>query len=75
MMDGLTTVYCIKQKFQQTGSPAKIPMQKRGTLCAELTPDGVMVDNLGNQPFLPWIIFQEAVCVMIRNGGQRAAMP
>jgi len=30
---------------------------------------GVDVNNLGNQPFLPWIVFQEAIYVLIRNNG------
>lgn len=45
-------------------------MQKRGTFNAELKADGIVVDNLGNQPFLPWIVFQEAICVLIRNEGR-----
>ena len=45
-------------------------MQKRGSFSAHITPDGIMVDNLGSQPFLPWIVFQEAICVLIQNGGR-----
>jgi hypothetical protein len=71
-MDGNEAVSRIKHKFQQTGSPASILMLRRGSFNAELTPNGVMVDNLGAQPFLPWIVFQEAVCVMIRNYGRVA---
>lgn len=69
-MDGNTVISVIRRKFQQHGSPAKIPMQTRGSFTAKLTPDGIMVDNLGKQPFLPWIVFQEAICVLIRNGGR-----
>jgi hypothetical protein len=28
------------------------------------------VDNLGNQPFLPWVVFQEIVSVLIHSGGR-----
>jgi hypothetical protein len=30
---------------------------------------GIEVATLGNQPFLPWTVFQEAVCAMSVNGG------
>ena len=69
-MDGIKVVQAIKNKFQETGSPANVPMQTGGTFAAKLTNDGVLVDNLGNQPFLPWIVFQEAICVLIRNDGR-----
>lgn len=72
MMDGIKVVKAIKSKFQETGSPADIPMQKGGTFNAKLTNDGILVDNLDNQPFLPWIVFQEAICVLIRNDGRAA---
>ncbi len=70
IMDGITVVSVIKRKFQESGSPMKIPMQRGGTFSAELTPEGIRVDNLGNQSILPWIVFQEAICVLIRNGGR-----
>ena len=71
-MNVIQAVEAIKHRFAEGGSPAKIPLLKRGSFTAELKPDGVAVDNLGNQPFLPWAAFQEAVCVMIRNGGRAA---
>jgi len=46
-----------------------IPLQKGGHFRAKLVDGGVEVDNLGNQPFLPWCVFREAVCVLIRNQG------
>jgi len=69
-MNGIKVVEVIKSKFQGTGSPASIPMQTGGVFTARLTHEGVLVDNLGKQPFLPWIVFQEAVCVLIRNDGR-----
>jgi hypothetical protein len=63
-------VEAIRGKFAQTGSPANIPTLKGDSFKAELTEEGVVVDNLRNQPFLPWSTFQEAVCTMIRNGGR-----
>jgi hypothetical protein len=32
--------------------------------------DGILVSNLDNKPILPWLVFQEAVCVLIRGGGR-----
>ena len=71
-MDGIKVVKAIKSKFQGTGSPANIPMQTGGSFTAKLTNDGILVDNLGSQSFLPWIVFQEAICVLIRNDGRAA---
>ena len=69
-MNAIKVLERIKEKFEQTGSPTLIPLLKDGSFTAELVEDGVKVDNLGNQPFLPWAVFQEAVCVMMRNGGR-----
>ena len=51
------------------GSNLQIPLLKGGTFNAQLTIDGILVDNLGNQPLLPWVVFHEAICVLIRNNG------
>jgi hypothetical protein len=59
----------IKGKFLGQGGQAIIPLQRRGHFRAKLVEGGIEVDNLGNQPFLPWCVFQEAVCVLIRNQG------
>lgn len=66
----ISSVEAMKQKFAETGSPTKIPMLKRGSFTAELTNDGVLVDNLADEPFLPWATFQEAVCIMLQKGGR-----
>jgi hypothetical protein len=69
-MDVIHAVEAIKRKFTETGSPIKIPLLRGGSFTAKLTDEGVIVDNLGAQPFLPWAAFQEAICVLIRNGGR-----
>jgi hypothetical protein len=69
-MDGIKVVKAIKSKFQETGSPTNVPMEIGGAFKAKLTDDGILVDNLENQPFLPWVAFQEAICVLIRNDGR-----
>lgn len=65
----ISAVEAIKEKFSETGSPTKIPMLKRGSFTAEFTDNGIFVDNLADNPFLPWAVFQEAVCIMIQNDG------
>ncbi len=68
-MNIISAIEIIKDKFSQTNSPTKIPLLKGDTFIATLEDDGIEVDNLGNQPFLPWVVFQEAVCVLLRSGG------
>jgi len=68
-MNVIGAIEIIKEKFSQMDTPAKIPLLKGGTFTATLKDYGIEVDNLGNQPFLPWIVFQEAVCVLLRSGG------
>ena len=68
-MAGSDVVLTIKKKLTDSGGDALIPLQKRGYFKAKFFEGGIEVDNLGNQPFLPWCVFQEAVCILIRNGG------
>jgi hypothetical protein len=69
-MNVIQVVEAIRRKFAQTGSPAQIPLLRDGSFTAELLEDGIRVSNLGGQPLLPWAAFQEAACVLIRNGGR-----
>ena len=69
-MDIIKAVQQIRIKFNETESPATIPLFKGGTFTARLVNEGMEVDNLETQPFLHWSAFQEAVCVLIRNGGR-----
>lgn len=69
-MDGITAVELIKQKFQNIGRPIAIPLKKGRYFTATLTEDGIEVDNLGNQPLLPWKIFAETINLLVRNGGR-----
>jgi len=62
-------ITAITRKFGETGSPARIPKIRDGYFTGTLRPDGVEVDNLGSQPFLPWAVFEEAVSLLVRKGG------
>lgn len=61
----------IKSQFYKKGNPAKIPlMSGKQFFEARSENDGVYVDNLKNQPFLPWKIFSESVNCIKENGGK-----
>ena len=69
-MDIIQAVNAIQLKFNGVGHPVKIPKLRAGTFTAEMTANGIKVGNLGTQPHLPWAVFQEAICILIRNGGR-----
>jgi hypothetical protein len=61
----------IKNQFDKKGNPAKIPLMKGNKFfVARSEEEGIYVDNLGNQPFLPWRVFSEAINCIKENGGQ-----
>ena len=68
-MNIIKAVEQIRNELNKTGCPAIIPLLKGGTFTARIVNEGVEVDNLGNQPFLNWSVFQETICVLVRNGG------
>ena len=59
----------IKRRFEQTGPSARVPLLKGGHFTAEITAEGIRVDNLGTQPLLPWVVFEEAIALLVRSGG------
>ena len=69
-MDIIVAIEIIRQKLEEAGGTVQIPKLKEGDFTAKLVNGGVEVDNLGNQPFLPWPVFQEALCLLIRNEGR-----
>jgi hypothetical protein len=70
MMNGNLAVEVIKQEFEKIGHQVKIPLQKGRSFKAEMTDEGIMVDNLGGQPLLPWIVFEEVIDLLVRMGGR-----
>jgi len=68
-MDEIQAVNTIKQKFAGSGRKVQIPLLKGGHFTAEITEEGIKVDNLGTQSFLPWTVFKEALRLLVRKGG------
>jgi hypothetical protein len=60
----------IQDKFIQLGSSARIPLLKGGSFKAQMVEEGILVDNLGNQSLLRWIVFLETVKLLNNNGGR-----
>jgi hypothetical protein len=60
----------IRIQFSIIGNPATIPLMNGKDFSAELVEEGVMVSNLGNQPFLPWEVFEETIVLLRREGGR-----
>lgn len=60
----------IRHRFASVGGTAAIPLLKdKRTFTAEVSDKGIWVDNLANQPLLPWRVFTETVSLLRRNGG------
>ncbi|WMJ81459.1 hypothetical protein RBU49_04175 [Clostridium sp. MB40-C1] len=66
-----SVIESIRARFQEKGSPSKIPLIK-GNRCfsATMKNDGIYVDNLNTQPFLPWVVFVETVKLITIKGGK-----
>ncbi len=69
-MDGRLAIETIKGKLAEKGGQVRIPMQKGGSFNATLADEGILVDNLGSQPLLEWIVFEEVVELLVRKGGR-----
>src|SRR5215213_812287 len=69
-MDGNIAVELIKQKFVRIDRKVSIPLQNGRSFKASMTDEGIMVDNLGNQPLLPWVVFKEAIDLLVDKSGR-----
>lgn len=72
MMTPEFALHAIQAKFIAEQSSVSIPMQKAGSFTAVLSAGGIEVDNLGNQPHLPWRVLGEAVRLLCLKGGRAA---
>ena len=69
-MNVMKCVETIKHKFSEGENPVEIPLLRGDRkFTAELTDGGILVSNLGAQDFLPWEVFQETICLLMRSGG------
>lgn len=69
-MEVIEGIKRIEEKFSKSGQSDKIPLLRgQRTFHAELTEGGILVNNLGTQPFLPWKVFQESLDLLIRSDG------
>ncbi len=70
-MDENKIIELIRTKFNEEGNPAKIPLIKADKFFnAKMNDDGIYVDNLATQPFLPWDVFIETVKLITLKGGK-----
>ena len=65
-----SVVETIKRKFDKPNRAVRIPLEGGHLFKATMTEEGIMVDNLGSRPLLPWIVFEEVVKLLARNGGR-----
>jgi hypothetical protein len=72
MLESISVVVTLKQKFDKPNRAVRIPLQGGGVFKATMTDEGIMVDNLGSRPLLPWKVFEEVVDLLTRNGGRAA---
>lgn len=70
MMNGKMAVEVIKSKFGGNNNQVNIHLQKGKFFKATMNDEGILVDNLSTQPLLPWIIFEETIELLLRNGGR-----
>jgi hypothetical protein len=69
-LNAAQAVEVIKSKFGHVGQSARVPKLRGGFFSAQLIDSGIEVSNLGNQPFLPWGVFEETANLLLRNGGR-----
>ncbi|KAI3349981.1 hypothetical protein EXM65_03055 [Clostridium botulinum] len=70
-MDENKVIELIRKKFDEKGNPAKIPLIKGNRFFnATMKDEGIYVNNLNTQPFLPWDVFVEAIKLITIKGGK-----
>ena len=70
MLNERSAINKIKLKFGEIEKIVLIPLPFGGFFSAREIPEGIMVDNLGFYPFLPWTVFVEVINFLIRNNGR-----
>jgi hypothetical protein len=70
MLDEKSAIKLIKIKFYEMEQVVLIPLLQGGFFSARWIKEGIMVDNLGFYPLLPWAVFIEVINLLIRNNGR-----
>ena len=70
MLNERSAINKIKLKFGEIEEVVLIPLPLGGFFSARMTAEGIMVDNLGFYPFLPWTVFVEVINFLIGKNGR-----
>ena len=70
MLNERSAINKIKLKFEEMDRVVIIPIQGGSFFSARMIGQGIMVDNLGFYPLLPWTVFAEVINFLIRNNGR-----
>ncbi len=70
MLNERSAINKIKLKFGDIEKIVLIPLPFGGFFSARMTREGIMVDNLGFYPHLPWAVFVEVINFLIRKNGR-----
>jgi hypothetical protein len=60
----------IKLLFGDGTQSISIPDERSGNFEARKTKDGIMVEKLGSEPFLPWAVFTNTIRLLNEKGGR-----
>jgi len=70
MLNERSAIIKIKLKFEEIDRVVIIPIQGGSFFSARMTGEGIIVDNLGFYPLLPWTVFVELINFLIKNGSR-----
>jgi hypothetical protein len=70
MLNERSAINKIKLKFGDIENVVLIPLPFGGFFSARMIEQGIMVDNLGFYPFLPWTVFVEVINFLARKSGR-----
>jgi hypothetical protein len=69
-MVDISVIDKIKEKLLENGNSTEISLfSGKKSFQATLTIKGISVSNLGNQPFLPWEVFEETIKLLKEKNG------
>lgn len=67
----MDTIERIRDKLSNNGGSAKVPLLRGNKhFNVILLEDGVLVDNLSKESFLPWKVFEKTIDLLNNNNGR-----